>query len=167
MNSWYAVQTKPRAEDIARENLMRQGFECLWPRLRRTARTAAGLKARIESLFPRYLFVAADPTVSSLAAVRSTRGCVGLVRFGGEPARVPLAVIENIRSRMAAGDGIARLDAPDLVPGRSVRIVDGAFAGIEGVFRCRDGADRVRLLLDLMGRATEVVLPIDKLAIRV
>lgn len=167
MDSWYAVQTKPRAEDVARDNLARQGFRCLLPKLRRSARTPSGIRSRIESLFPRYLFIAADPTVHSLATIRSTRGCVGLVRFGGEAARVPMAVIENIRSRMAADDGIARLDAPDLVPGRPVRIVDGAFAGIEGVFRCRDGAERVRVLLDVLGRATEVVLPIEKLAVRI
>lgn len=165
MDSWYAVLTKPRAEAIAREHLERQGFRCLFPRLRRTVRTSEGLRARIESLFPRYIFLLSDAHVQSLAPVRSTRGCVGIVRFGGEPARVPESVIHAIRRRMDADDGVTTLDLPDLVPGQRVRITDGALAGFEAVFRTLEGAERVRLLVEFLGQAREAVLPRRYLAI--
>jgi transcriptional antiterminator RfaH len=89
VKSWFAVLTKPRAELVAEQNLTRQGYECLFPRVRRMLRTARGLESRVESLFPRYLFLRTDPELNSLAAVRSTKGAVGLVRFGIEPMRVP------------------------------------------------------------------------------
>jgi transcriptional antiterminator RfaH len=159
MESWYAVHTKPRSEGVAREHLERQGFRCLFPRLRRTVRTREGLRARIESLFPRYVFILSDAAIQSLAPVRSTRGCVGLVRFGGEPARVPERVIASIRARMDSDDGVTRLDVPDLVPGQRVRITDGPLSGLDAVFRTLEGSERVRLLLDFLGQAREAVVP--------
>lgn len=167
MESWYAVHTKPRAEGIAREHLERQGFSCLFPRLRRTVRTSEGIRARIEALFPRYVFLRTDALVQSLAPVRSTRGCIGLVRFGGEPARVPEQVIAAIRSRMHADDGCTRLDLPELVPGQRVRITDGPLTGLQAVFRTLEGGERVRLLLDFLGQTREAVVPRAHLAVHI
>lgn len=167
MEAWYAVQTKPRAELIAREHLARQGYDCLFPRVRRHLRTAEGMRARIEALFPRYIFLRNDAGLQSLAPVRSTRGCIGLVRFGGEPARVPDNVIASIRARLEGNDGVARLDAPTLVPGQQVRITDGPLAGLSAVFCAADGHERVRLLLNLLGQPRETVLPLTQLAAHV
>lgn len=164
MESWFAVHTKSRAEAIAREHLERQGFACLLPRLCRMLRTARGIERRIEPLFPRYLFLRADPDRHSLASVRSTRGAVGLVRFGGEPAAVPAAVIARIRQHLDEGDGFVQLQAPALRPGQAVRVTEGVFSGWQGVFCAADGGDRVRLLLDVLGARREVVLPRAQLA---
>ena len=167
MDSWYAVATKPRCEAQAEEHLRRQGFDCLFPRVRRVLRTAAGLRARVDSLFPNYLFLRADTERQSLAPVRSTRGALGLVRFGMEPARVPSAVIAGILERIDAGDGLVRLDAPELQPGSKVRVTTGPLSGWEGVFVAGEGADRVRLMLALLGSTREVVLPREQLALHV
>jgi transcriptional antiterminator RfaH len=167
MEAWYAVVTKPRAEAMALEHLARQGYECLLPRVRRILRNAAGLKPRIESLFPNYLFLRADPERMSLAPVRSTRGAIGLVRFGAEPVRVPDTVIEGIKSRIDSEDGLVRLATPDLAPGQGVRVMDGPLVGWEGVFLSTESMDRVRLLLELLGTCREVVIPRSQLALRV
>lgn len=167
MASWYAVATKPRCEAQAEEHLRRQGYDCLFPRVRRVHRSAAGLKARVEALFPNYLFLRADTDRQSLAPVRSTRGALGLVRFGMEPARVPESVITRILARVDAGDGLVRLDAPALDPGSKVRVTTGPLSGWEGVFLAGEGADRVRLLLELLGSVREVVLPREQLALRI
>ncbi len=166
MYVWFAVATKPRSEAIAHEHLIRQGYECLFPRLRRRMRSLGGLKTRVECLFPNYLFLCADPDQTSLAPVRSTRGALGLVKFGGIPAEVPASVIERIRSRIDVEDGFVRLDAPDLVPGQRVRLTDGPFSGLDGVFVLQEGMDRVRLLLEFLGTSREVVLPRSQLAVR-
>ncbi|MFT3807406.1 transcription termination/antitermination protein NusG [Arenimonas sp.] len=165
MESWFAVLTKSRSEAIAQEHLRRQGYDCLFPRLSRVFRTARGIERRIESLFPRYVFLRADPGERSLAPVRSTRGVAGLVRFAGEPARVPDSVIDRIRQRMAETDGFVHLSAPDYAPGQAVRVTEGPLMGWEGVFMAAEGADRVRLLLELLGSAREVVLPRQQLAV--
>ena len=166
MQSWFAVLTKPRSEAIAHDNLRRQGYACLWPRVRRALRGPDGVRERVECLFPNYLFLHADPETESLAPVRSTRGALGLVRFGGTPARVPEAVIERIRARIDAGDGLVRLAAPELAPGTRVRVRQGPLSGIEAVFLADSGNERVRLLLDLLGTTREVVLPRAQLALQ-
>jgi len=167
MEAWYAVVTKPRAEATALEHLARQGYECLLPRVRRILRNAAGLKPRIESLFPNYLFLRADPDRMSLAPVRSTRGAIGLVRFGAEPVQVPDAVIDGIKRRIDADDGLIRLITPELAPGQGVRVMDGPLVGWEGVFLSTESMDRVRLLLELLGTSREVVVPRSQLGLRV
>ncbi|MGQ0800767.1 MAG: transcription termination/antitermination NusG family protein [Pseudomarimonas sp.] len=166
MQAWFAVATKPRSEAIAHEHLTRQGYECLLPRLRRVMRSVGGLKHRVECLFPNYIFLQADTDHTSLAPVRSTRGALGLVRFGGVPAAIPNAVIDNIRRRIDAQDGFVRLDAPDLRPGEKVRLTDGPFSGLDGVFVLQEGMARVRVLLEFLGTHREVVLPRCQLAVR-
>jgi transcriptional antiterminator RfaH len=167
LESWYAVVTKPRSESIAEAHLQRQGYECLWPRVHRMLRSAAGMKSRVESLFPNYLFLRADPDRISLAPVRSTRGAVGLVRFGAEPVAVPDAVIARIRERIDTEDGLVRLAAPELEPGQAVRVTEGPLLGWEAIFLAKEGFDRVRLLLQILGTAREVVLPRQQLGLSV
>ena len=167
MEAWFAVVTKPRSEAIAQEHLARQGYECLLPRVKRILRNASGLRSRIESLFPNYLFLRADPDRMSLAPVRSTRGAIGLVRFGAEPVRVPESVIEQIRRRIDTGDGLVRLAAPELSTGQAVRVTEGPLAGWDGVFLSEEGMDRVRLLLQLLGTSREIVVPRAQLALHV
>lgn len=158
MLSWFAVLTKPRAEAEASLCLSRQGFECLYPRTRRSVRAASGMVVRTESLFPRYVFIRSDPSLQSLAPVRSTRGVAGLVRFGGEPACVPDLVIAQIQSRVDLSDGFVRLAAPPLEPGRAVRIHEGPLSGLDAIFQSMVGVDRVRLLLTLLGSERSVVV---------
>ncbi len=164
---WFAVTTKPRSEGLAFENLQRQGYACLWPRVRSALRGPGGMRERVECLFPNYLFLHADPERESLAPVRSTRGALGLVRFGGQPARVPEGVIERIRARIDADDGLVRLETPELAPGDRVRVRQGPLSGVEGIFMAESGNQRVRLLLDLLGSTREVLLPRAQLALRV
>lgn len=166
VDSWYAVRTKPRSEFLAEEHLRRQGYECLLPKVRRVLRGAGGMRTRVESLFPSYLFLRADPERDSLAPVRSTRGALGLVRAGGDPLRVPERVISGIRERIDV-DGLVRLDAPVLETGQKVRVTEGPLLGWEGVFLAREGSERVRLLLSLLGTVREVVLPREQLALHV
>lgn len=161
MLQWFAVLTKPRAERIGRAHLERQGFECRLPLLRRAARTR-GVDA-VEPLFPRYLFLRADPSRDDLARVRSTRGVCGLVRFGAEPARVPEPVVDALDARSDA-DGCVRLDPPALVEGAPVRIVDGPLAGLHAVFEARAAEDRVRLLVRLIGGDRPATVPLRHLA---
>lgn len=165
--SWFAVMTKPRAEAEAHLCLTRQGFETLFPRIRRTVRAASGMVIRTESLFPRYVFIHSDPSLQSLAPVRSTRGVTTIVRFGGEPACVPDTVIDQIRSRIDVHDGFVRLAVPELAPGTKVRINEGPFSGLDAIFASAYGEDRVRLLLTMLGSEREVVLPRSILGARI
>ena len=87
------------------------------------------------------------------------------MRFGAEPARLPDAVVERIVSRIDKNDGLIKLASPELVAGQEVRVVDGPLVGLDGVFVCVEGADRARLLLQLLGVGREIVVPRSQLGV--
>jgi transcriptional antiterminator RfaH len=144
-NSWFAVYTRPRQEHTALLNLERQGFECYLP----------VVNGR-EPLFPRYLFLSAEPKLQSMAVVRSTRGVVGLVRAGCDLIKIPLLVIEGLKTRLQRAANMDALDCAGLNDGDKVRVFDGPFAALEGVFKENRGPTRSFLLLEILGRETSV-----------
>lgn len=154
--SWYVVFCKPRQELTARENLVRQGFEVYLPQIRISKRKRNRWVDVIEVLFPRYLFVRADRQLQSTASIRSTRGAVGLVTFGIERAVVPDRVIEAIQAREVGTTGLHAEASPVFRAGEKVTLLDGPFAGLEGVFACDDGVKRAILLIELLGKTNRV-----------
>ncbi len=103
---WKLVYTKARCESWSEANLRNQGFVTLMPRVRAGERDGGGRS--FAPLFPRYLFVGHTPG-RDLDTIPNTRGVLRLVYFGERPAKVPLEVIAEIRSRMDA-HGIVRLE---------------------------------------------------------
>ena len=163
--SWYAVYTKPRQERIAAEHLARQDFDCFLPMAlnpyqRRTRRK----QARVEPLFPRYLFLNAVADQQSLGPVRSTRGVCTLVRFGMKLVTVPETIIRMIRARMHPETGLVELDPVPVEPGDRVKVFDGPFAGAEGILEVCSGERRALLLMELLGRQTSV--EVDRLLLQ-
>ena len=164
VDRWYAVSCKPRQEAVAEENLLRQGFHVYLPRIRIRRRRRAQWIDAVEVLFPRYIFIRIDPLRRSTATVRSTRGVVGLVRFGGQPAVVPDAVMDALLKREDAASGLHQDSHPLFCAGEQVKFVDGPLVGMEGVFTQQDGDKRVIVLLNLLGKAHSVALSRDWIA---
>jgi transcriptional antiterminator RfaH len=158
--SWFAVQTMPRAEDKARSHLVRQNYETYLPRLRKKRRHARRVETVLRPLFPGYLFVRFDPERDAWRAINSTVGVTRLVGFGDAPVPVSDRVIEGLRS-LEDENGIIVGAGPQLKPGQSVRILDGALADQIGVLLEGSGMERVRLLVRLLGREVKVVMPGD------
>lgn len=158
MKQWFAVQTKPRQESLAEDNLARQGFTCFLPRMQ-TWRTRRGKRVLdVEALFAGYLFISVDLEQENVAPVRSTKGVSGLVRFGKNPAAVPAAIIDAIRAR-ADAEGVCRQADNDFKPGQKVRVKEGPFDGLEGVFQEKSGEHRAIVLLTLLGGTRRTALP--------
>lgn len=153
---WYAVCCKPRQEAVAEENLLRQGYRTYLPRIRNSRRRRGQWVDVIEPLFPRYLFIRINPVLHSTAPVRSTRGAVGLVRFGGTPAVIPEQMIEAIRRRADANSGLHLSDHPLFCAGDAIRLAEGPLAGMEGVFIEENAEKRVIVLLELLGKANKI-----------
>ncbi len=84
---WYLVQCKPRQDERAEENLLRQGYECSRPACRRERLLRGQMQHVQESLFPGYLFIHM-PQGANWAPLRSTRGVARVVAFGGRPLAV-------------------------------------------------------------------------------
>lgn len=156
MESWFVVCCKPRQELIAQENLLRQGFRVYLPRIQVKRRRRGQWFDVAEVLFPRYIFIQLDPVKNSIAPVRSTRGVVGLVRFGGQPAVVADEIMEALFQRENLASGFHQDDRPMFCVGEPVKLVEGPLAGMEGVFVQEDGEKRVTVLLELLGKANEV-----------
>ena len=166
---WYAVFCKPRGEATAEANLLRQGYNIYLPRLVSERRKAGKWVPSTEPLFPRYLFLQPRDATHSLAPVRSTLGVTGLVRFGVQPAVVPAALIEELRACEAAGSGGQDANGVGgqqtrrelFAPGAQVKFMTGPFAGLEGIFSKASGAQRVIVLLELLGRMQDVTVARD------
>ncbi|WP_300731603.1 transcription/translation regulatory transformer protein RfaH [Pseudomonas sp.] len=150
---WYLVQCKPRQDERAEENLLRQGYQCSRPLCAREKLQRGQLQRVQESLFPGYLFIHMPPG-SNWAPLRSTRGVARVVSFGGRPLAVRGELITQLQER-ASTHVIATFN-----PGDKVTILDRGFAGIESIFMTMDGDERVILLINLMNRQQQVSMPL-------
>lgn len=153
---WYLVQSRPMQAERAAENLQRQGYEVFYP-LIQEQRVRRGRRVSVETaLFPNYLFIRLRRWVDNWYPLRSTRGVLRLVSFGGEPLPVPEEVVEGIRQRLALKEAHALLE-----PGEPVDIVEGPFLGVDAIFEAHKDEDRVVLLIEMINRQARVSLPIS------
>ncbi len=152
---WYVVMTKARQEQLASDNLMRQGYAVYLPRLRILKRLARRQQARLEPLFPRYLFLQPGSKAHSIAPVRSTLGVSGIVRFGPAPAILCAQTLGCLRVFEAEQNAAPDAAISPIRCGRRVRVADGPLQGMEGLVS--DVAqERVVILMNLLGHDTRV-----------
>jgi transcriptional antiterminator RfaH len=162
---WHVVSCKPRQEAVAEEQLRRQGFAVYLPRIATRQRRNGAWREGVQALFPRYLFLHVDRFQQNIAPIRSTRGAMGLVRFGGEPAVVPDEVVAAIRAREMAGSGGHYADpARQFRAGERVCVLDGPLAGLDGIFASDDGEARAVILMELLGQTNRVRVSRDWIA---
>lgn len=157
-SKWCVVHTHPGAEAKAAEHLRRQGFATYLPRFRRTRRHARRVDTVAAPLFPRYLFVAVDVERQRWRCIQSTTGVTRLVCNGEMPACVDDGVVAELREREDA-QGYVKL-SPHLAwrPGAKIRMQTGPLFDCIGRFDGLADAERVNVLLDLLGRKVRVVV---------
>lgn len=158
---WYLAYTKPRAEDVGLDNLLRQGFEAWCPKIkkipaRRRAKADQALFTQ-EALFPRYVFVRPSHPGQSISSIRSTIGITNLVAFGIEPARLSHDRLVQIAHWVQQQQALGAAEVMGLEPGTPVRITQGPFAGLDALVSMT-ALDRVIVLLNLLGKAHELPL---------
>ena len=130
------------------------GYQTYYPRLR-DRRIRHGRRVELRpALFPGYAFIAVE---LQWHAARWTAGVINLIMDGVGPARVPDAVIAEIRSREVGG--LIEL-APSLPLRRDarVRILRGPFTGHLAIFADMRPRQRVEILLQLLGGEQRVTL---------
>ena len=157
--NWYVVATKTREEKKARINLERQGYSVFLPKLHLKKRRKGHWQVVTESLFPGYLFVALELGEDDPAPIRSTVGCIGLVRFAHAYTPVPGELIESLQAIESDANDV---EAP-FKPGDKVHFVSGPFAGIEAVFDMARGGERAQVLLQLLGKQQRITVGIDEM----
>src|SRR5262249_6141842 len=155
------MRAEPKREHLAATALRRRfGIECLSPRLRFRKLTQRGPVWFVEAMFPGYLF--AKFVYSTQArAVESSHGIRGIVRFGERLAILPEHIVIALQSK-AGAEEVVTIDS-SLKIGQPVHIVDGPFRGLEVVVtRLLPAKERIRVLLDFLGRPLEMEVPAGK-----
>ena len=150
--SWYVIHTKPHVEErvTAYLSLKSQAIESFLPKIEVVRRHARRRIARLEPLFPNYLFVWMPLTAATWTAVRWAPGSRRLLGDGERPIAVPDGLVDAIRERLEPL-GFVRVGL-NLDAGARVRVKSGPFAGLEGIFeRPTSRQDRVRVLLEILG----------------
>jgi transcriptional antiterminator RfaH len=153
MSFWACAQLQPQRERLALHCLALAGYATYLPRLRQH-RVSRG--RRIETtpaLFPGYAFVLVE---LQWHAARWAPGVTRIVLDGAAPAKVPDAVIDEIRSREC--NGLVELP-PRLKRGDPVRVLKGPFEGHLAIYAGMAPHERVAVLLALLGGRQRVTLP--------
>lgn len=157
MDNWYLLQTKPRDEQRACENLHRQGVEVYLPEITVEKVVRGKRKSTVVPLFPGYVFVLI-PAELSHTSVRSTRGVTRFVSFGGEPSVVDAQLIVALKAGLEVAQSRVISDLP--AKGEQVEILDGPFRGLNGVFSQLDGEARAMILVDFMSTQVSASVPL-------
>lgn len=156
---WYLVQCKPRQDERAEQNLVRQGYSCSRPVCRRERLVRGKCQFIQESLFPGYLFIHM-PDGANWAPLRSSRGVTRVVAFGGQPLPVSQKLVEQLQAR-AQNCIISTFN-----PGDKVSLLEEGYAGLESIFMAMDGEERVILLINLMNRQQQISMPLASVVSR-
>lgn len=149
---WYAIYTCARHEKWVAKQLEQSSLETFLP-LHRSIHQWKDRKKLVEqALFPSYVFVKIDP--AERIRVLQTPGVVRIVDFQGEPAALPEAEIEALRSGLNQ-----KLNAEPceyLRAGNRIRVIRGPLIGAEGIFVHFKGKPRVVITLDVLMRSVAV-----------
>ncbi|WP_178086998.1 transcription termination/antitermination protein NusG [Methylacidimicrobium tartarophylax] len=159
------MQTQPKRERIAHQSLLQfEDVESLLPLIRYRRLRKDKQAWTTEPLFPGYLFACFEPLLR-LNAVRYAQGVAKIVHFGGRYPLIPCSATDQLRQLLGPDHQIT-LES-NLEPGMEVKIGTGPFRGLDAVVRkFLPGKERVRILLDWLGRqietevsSSDVVLP--------
>ncbi|MBO0614301.1 transcription/translation regulatory transformer protein RfaH [Thiothrix fructosivorans] len=156
--NWFLLTSKPHKDEVAEFQLRNQGYDVYRPLAKRLRTQRGKVVTKVESLFPRYMFIHLDDGVNdNWAPIRSTTGISSFVCFGTEAARVPDALIATLKQQEVYL-GERAIDLDRFHNGDKVVITDGPFRGLEAIFQKYDGEERVIVLLEILHKQTKLAL---------
>lgn len=135
--------------------------ETFCPRLRFQRSTPRGKVWFVEALFPSYFF-AKFVYQDLYRGVRHAHNVIRIVDFGGQTVSVPEEVIEELRMEMQGKE--VREVRHSLEVGDVVEVAEGPMRGLKGLVESiASGEERVRVLMEFLGRQNLVEVPVGKL----
>jgi transcriptional antiterminator RfaH len=162
--AWYVVIAHAGRERQARDHLERQAYEVYLP-MRLHKAKAGELSAR--PFFPRYMFVRIDLTVQPWRPILSTLGVQSMLMSGDHPMWIAEKLVRRIQAHEVGGfikvSERPRITCP-FTQGQKLKVLSGPFEKLEAVFAEPVDANRVAILVSLLGRDSRVVLHMDQLA---
>lgn len=159
---WFCLRTQPKREHFAATALRRQlQIPCFSPRLRFRKATLRGAVWFVEAMFPGYLFAQFVYPLQHRRVGHSS-GIQGIVQFGDYVATLDPGTVEALQQKTGEEE-ILTID-PEIQVGQSVRIAEGPFQGLEAlVTRLLPAKERVRVLLEFLGRSVETEISTPKI----
>ncbi|WP_237880768.1 transcription/translation regulatory transformer protein RfaH [Pseudomonas sp. PGPR40] len=156
-SNWYLLQCKPRQDERAQINLLRQNYIIFCPQIISQRLIHGKPQNALEPLFPGYLFIQLSRD-DRWAPLRSTRGVSRVVDFNHGPAVVPDDVIEHLRNRCFKPPEMQ--ESQPFKPGEALQITRGPLSTLEGIFLTMLGDERVMILLHFLNREQQVRVPL-------
>lgn len=166
---WFVVQTYSGYEKKVKEDLLERAdtYDMADKILRveiptETVRKEVNGKMKDveENLFPGYVLVEMNMTDEAWFVVRNTPNVTGFVGSHGNRSKpTPLfeEEIQEILRSMGTADAEPRELDFELFVGKKIRIIEGAFAGLETTIKEING-DHIKVEVDMFGRKTPLEL---------
>lgn len=165
---WYVLHTYSGYENRVKENLKSRAhsmgmedyiFDAVVPQEEETETKNGRTKTEMKKTFPGYVLVEMIMTDESWFVVRNTPGVTGFVGSHGAGSKPAPLLPEEVDHILHSVDSKPANYNMDLNIGETVKIVDGAFAGLEGkVTETDDEHGKVKVEVDMFGRLTETEL---------
>lgn len=156
-DNWYCAGFIKQKEALAIQQLERQDYTVFCPRFLKTVSHARQKKSVLAPLFPGYLFVQLDLEVDRWRPIDGTVGVTHIIKNGGRPTPVRRNFMQTLL-RGADDQGIVKF-REEFEPGDEVRTVGGPLDGHVGTLLKLKDADRVVVLMSMLGGSVPVTLP--------
>ena len=157
-NLWFVAQLRPQGLARAQTHLQRQEIESFSPQVLATVTRAGVLREARRPLFPGYLFVSFDPATPGWSAINGTRGISRLILSAPyRPQPLPAALMAALIARCDASGLLSTGD--DLTVRDRIRVLSGPFADLVTTIETVLDAERIGILIDLMGRKVRTSVP--------
>jgi transcriptional antiterminator RfaH len=155
---WYVIYCKPQKEAYAQFHLQSKGLEVFFPKL--LLPEISKIRKRVVPLFPNYLFAHLLISSTEYLYAAWSPGVRRIVSFNGCPAPIDEQIVKFFIGQ-ANHEGIIAART-NLRAGQEVRIAGGPLDGLVGIMQePPDARGRVKILLTLLNRQTNVEVPIQ------
>lgn len=161
---WYVLHTYSGYENKVKENIdlrkesmeMEENiFRVMVPEETVREVTEEGTKDKQQKKFPGYVLVEMIMSDEAWFIVRNTPGVTGFVGSHGAGSKPAPLLDEEVAYILGDINAIREPIELDLEVGDPVKIIDGAFSGMEGKVESIDqDAQKVKVLIEMFGRET-------------
>jgi transcription antitermination factor NusG len=155
--AWFALQVRSRSEKKVLQFLTKEGFDVYLPLLS-TIKQWSDRKKKVQlPLISSIVFIRINPVLLYTSCQHPS--VFGPIKYLGRPATVRTEEIENLRILASSGFLSDWKETSRIERGEKVRLNEGPFAGLEGVFVGEKANNRIAVNLDSLGKSIVVELP--------
>ncbi|MBM7712460.1 transcriptional antiterminator NusG [Enterococcus xiangfangensis] len=169
---WYVLHTYSGYENKVKANLESRAqsmrmedyiFRVVVPEETETEVKGGKEKEIVHKTFPGYVLVEMVMTDDSWYVVRNTPGVTGFVGSHGAGSKPAPLMPEEINHILRSLGMSTRQHELEVEVGETVKIIEGAFAGLEGVItEIDEERDKIKANIDMFGRETSTELDFDQ-----